>query len=283
MIFLFTKKEIMQFHSFPMDIKKSTITLTFGDRAENHVGMQQIGKMVSIGRGFHLSDLKQISTTFESIGNKTELFDLGLLSDIDDYILAEAYVLVIRNGINAIYEDLKLDTEKYNSNALFNEQASLDIDKKTLLYGRIVNKHARWNLCFDEKAQEPDYQNSKGRIISFENIPLTNTIIQSFPTYFGQKAVHLKGEGNYYYDIKKCGIGFHGDSERRKVIAIRLGQPLDIHFQWFFKNHEIGKRIMIPLEHGDIYLMSEKAVGTDWKEKLFPTLRHATGAKKYIL
>ena len=27
--------------------------------------------------------------------------------------------------------------------------------------------------------------------------------------------------------------------------------------------------------------MSEKAVGTDWKRKKFPTLRHAAGCEKY--
>jgi hypothetical protein len=27
--------------------------------------------------------------------------------------------------------------------------------------------------------------------------------------------------------------------------------------------------------------MSEKAVGTDWKKKVIPTLRHATGAAKF--
>ena len=41
------------------------------------------------------------------------------------------------------------------------------------------------------------------------------------------------GEGNYYYDIKKCGIGFHGDAERRKVVGIRLGDSIPLHFQWF--------------------------------------------------
>jgi hypothetical protein len=30
-----------------------------------------------------------------------------------------------------------------------------------------------------------------------------------------------------------------------------------------------------------MYIMSEKAVGTDWKMKNIPTLRHATGAKKF--
>ena len=30
------------------------ITLTFGDIAENHVGMEQIGQRASKGEGFHL-------------------------------------------------------------------------------------------------------------------------------------------------------------------------------------------------------------------------------------
>jgi 2-hydroxy-3-keto-5-methylthiopentenyl-1-phosphate phosphatase len=37
------------------------------------------------------------------------------------------------------------------------------------------------------------------------------------------------------------------------------------------------------LNDGDIYFMSQKAVGTDWKRKIIPTLRHAAGAKKYLI
>lgn len=36
------------------------------------------------------------------------------------------------------------------------------------------------------------------------------------------------------------------------------------------------------LNNGDIYIMSEKAVGTDWKKKNTLTLRHAAGAPKYL-
>jgi hypothetical protein len=32
---------------------------------------------------------------------------------------------------------------------------------------------------------------------------------------------------------------------------------------------------------GDVYIMSEKTVGTDWKKKTIPTLRHATGCAKF--
>ena len=88
---------------------------------------------------------------------------------------------------------------------------------------------------------------------------------------------------HYYYDKYVCGIGFHGDSERRKVIGIRLGngESTPLHYQWFKNGEAIGERIILQLNGGDIYVMSEKAVGTDWKKRLIYTLRHATGCEKY--
>ena len=55
-----------------------------------------------------------------------------------------------------------------------------------------------------------------------------------------------------------------------------------MHYQWFLNSKPIGKRIKFELNDGDIYFMSKKAVGTDWKRKLIPTLRHAAGCKKYL-
>lgn len=155
------------------------------------------------------------------------------------------------------------------------------MDKKVYMYGRVVNKHARWNLCFDDQSHDPDYEHGKGRVISFEEIPITSKLMKAFPEFFGEKAMDLKGEGNYYYDIRKCGIGFHGDSERRKVIAIRLGASLPLFYQWYKEGKPVGDRIEIELNGGDMYVMNEKAVGTDWKRKKVYTLRHATGCAKF--
>jgi hypothetical protein len=55
-----------------------------------------------------------------------------------------------------------------------------------------------------------------------------------------------------------------------------------LHYQWFYRSKPIGKRIKFDLNDGDIYFMCKKAVGTDWKRKVFPTLRHAAGSKKYL-
>jgi hypothetical protein len=59
-------------------------------------------------------------------------------------------------------------------------------------------------------------------------------------------------QGNHYYDTACCGIGFHGDSERRKVVAVRLGAAFPLQFQWFLRSAPVGKRVNVELQHGDM-------------------------------
>lgn len=132
---------------------------------------------------------------------------------------------------------------------------------------KICNKRARWNICYDNFNQEPDYNKGKGRVVDFNNVPYLNKLIENIKTIIGDKMNDVKCEGNYYYDESKCGIGYHGDTERRKVIGIRLGSSSPIYYQWYKNNNPVGQRIEIPLNKNDIYIMSEKAVGTDWKKK----------------
>ncbi len=262
---------ISAYKHFKMDKSKSTITLTFGDSAENHVGMEQLGKRVEAGNGFTIEDLVVFKAKAEMAGTVAELIQLAEAAPGSP----AAAVLVIRNGVNMLLGN------QGAAEKLFTEQAALNVDKHAFMYGRVVNKHARWNLCFDDFDQEPNYAEGKGRIIDFNKVSLTNKLYGKFEEFFGPKAADLKGEGNYYYDINKCGIGFHGDSERRKVIGVRLGAALPLHYQWFYHREPVGDRIIIPLNGGDIYIMSEKAVGTDWKSSSIYTLRHATGCAKF--
>lgn len=235
-----------------------TFTITFGDVAENHKGMQTIGTMKD---GFSHDDLVNIKTRLEDRQILCELIDLG----------REAYVLVIRNGVNHFIHP-------YTSSDLFNEHNALEKDTKAFMYGRVVNKKARHNLCFSDFSQEPDYENGKGRIVSWPLI--TGILRNSLSELIGDN--DLVSEGNYYYDISKCGIGYHGDSERKRVIGVRLGASMPLVFWWYQKNERVGDRIDLMLNDGDIYIMSEKATGNDWKKRNILTLRHAAGCKKFI-
>jgi hypothetical protein len=150
------------------------------------------------------------------------------------------------------------------------------------MYGRVVNKHARHNLCYADFEQEPDYPNGKGRIVKLTNVPILDSVKLKLSEIIGEKGKELAIEGNNYYDIKQCGIGFHGDSERKKVIGIRVGASIPLVYRWFYKSKNIGHEKRINLNGGDIYIMNEKAVGTDWKKKNIYTLRHAAGAEKFL-
>ena len=112
----------------------------------------------------------------------------------------------------------------------------LDWDKKyyDARTKRVKNKLARVNLCFSKKSQEPDYQNKKGRIIAYKNVPNFLKIMTDLPKFMGKKAKNLKAEGNKYYDLSKTGIGYHGDTERRIVIAFRLGSSMPLALSMVF-------------------------------------------------
>jgi len=243
------------------------ITLTFGDRAENHHGMEIIGQGAE--KGFSLQDLQIMKEAVETnYGVPCNLVNLHVGHGKD---LPEAYLLIIPNGC-------KLNP-LINYDGLCEELIALHWDDKALMKGKVVNKKARHNLCFDNIKQDPDYENGKGTIIAYSDTFYMQNLKNFISRFFN--AGELKGEGNFYYDLSQCGIGFHGDSERKKVIAVRLGTKFPLCFQWFQHFVPISERMVFNLGEGDIYIMSEKAVGTDWKRSSIPTLRHSAGCDKY--
>jgi len=48
-------------------------------------------------------------------------------------------------------------------------------------------------------------------------------------------------------------------------------------FQWYLKSKRVSEQCVIKLEYGDCYIMSDKAVGHDWKKRNKLTLRHGAG------
>lgn len=252
--------------------EKKTYTITFGDVAENHVGMEKIGELHH--RGYSLETLEKVRSRLEGEGVECEMISLHTaLEEEEEEKVEEAYVLVIRRGVQHI-----LKTE--DTREMMEENDKLKMDKHALMRGRVVNKHARWNLCFADEEQEPEYEKGKGRIVSWKHIPLVSRIRQVISEWTSSDEL-LNGEANYYYDIEKCGIGYHGDGERKKVFAVRMGASMPLYFQWYKYSKAIGFRIKVELGDGDMYMMSEKAVGFDWLKRNVATLRHATGCEKY--
>lgn len=250
----------------------ASLSITFGDQAENHKGMQKIGTAAT--QGISVNELSQLFQHYTQQGVMCHHYDLMSGLPIEQRGKLEASILVIRNGLELLF-GIKHDD-------FLKEQLSLPYDTKAFMYGRVCNKDARHNLCFGPFDQDPDYEQGKGRVINFTHLPCLNHIRVNMDKFFGPKTANLVAESNLYHDPKKCGIGFHGDTERRIVVCFRLGVSIPLQYQWFLKHKPIGERINLELNPGDIYIMSEKAVGTDWKSSSFPTLRHAAGAPKFL-
>ncbi len=249
-----------------------TVTITFGDCGENGVGMEKIqitNSAGATGAAFDLEDLEKIKSKFEERECQCELVELHTESGLSSTMVEPAYLLIVRNGLASIIDNA----------ALFSEQLGLEWDSKCYMRGRVVNKHARHNLCFADYSQEPDYESKKGRIYAFSSLPYLEQLKKTLENLTERQG--LVAEGNRYFDVSKCGIGFHGDAERKLVIAVRLGCSMPLHYQWYHRFKPQGKRMDFTLNHGDIYFMSHKAVGTDWRKSSIFTLRHAAGSTKY--
>merc|ERR1712099_129604 len=87
--------------------------------------------------------------------------------------------------------------------------------------------------------------------------------------------------GHYYES--QSGIGFHGDSERKIVVCLSLGRSSTLRYHWRMpgSSDHTHSPVDIQLNHGDVYVMSEKATGFDWRLRSRVRLVHAAGSAKY--
>ena len=245
------------------------ITVTLGDQAENSVHMQKIGKLKE--HGLSEKDMFELVREFR-LGYKCFLHDLTQSREELTHIQG-AYLLVIKNFIG--------DRRKKD---LFNELEALDWDKKKVLKMNdtltIVTSRRSYNLCFSDFEQKPDLENRKGRVVKWDDVPVLKEVKEELENVFQGRCGDLQGEGNYYFDAKKCNIGWHGDEERKVVVGLRVGDDFPLRYQWRKNWKNVGEEMTFTLSGGDVYIMSEKAVGHDWKDKDKYVLTHSAGIQK---
>lgn len=278
------------------------ISLTMAPGGENHRGNQLIGRMPVKGEGFKHSDIDLMADQMRQLCLDVEVLNLNELSgnatikELGDE--DQGRVLIVRNWASKettarIYDECTadhwdskyLDPNKYRTEIVDGEEKRIR--------GKVMNKLARTNLCYVAgMTQEPEYLEGKGRIVDLNEKPALNGEVgilrkelkQALERGNSESKVEINVvEGNRYYDLKKTGIGFHGDTERVVVICLTIGggDNYPMRFNWFKGNMPVGNSIDLRLNDGDLYIMSEKAVGADWKLSGKYTLRHSAGCDKY--
>ena len=246
------------------------ISITYGEVTESRTGMNQNGNVLR--EGFTYEELKGAKKWFKERGCEVKLFHLNKALegvDLDGKEAVDSYVLHVKNGVKCFCDPDKM----------YKEQVALTPDK-TYFDGRrkrVLNMQARYNLTFGENEIGPDIENKVGKQVAFKDVPETEKLRDGLGGVFGEKAMGLRAEGNYYFAPKKCGIGKHGDRERGIVICASLGEPMLMHFEWFYRCKGRGKKVEFTKNHGDLYAMSAHAVGQDWRKSSTWQLRHAVG------
>jgi len=280
---------------------KRAICITNGEQGENHAGMQMLGKGLA-DEGYTLEDALKFKEKFENMGGTAILYDLKeeCLGERKDECNEEAYILKFEDGVNVLFRNkIEKEVEKackkgdiikeklfdiYNAEKLFEEQFTFEWDKKywDTRRSKVLNKNARWNVCYGEEAQEPDYENKKGTVIAYSQCKVMRAWRKELLILIEEFEEDFVAEGNLYYNVLKTGIGFHGDAERRKVVAGNFcdeGVIRELNYIAYLKSERIGKRFRMKLKNGDMYIMIAAAAGTDWKKRKKITFRHAAGVE----
>jgi len=249
----------------PQTSKMSFLTHTFCDCGEGHVGGGRVGQIAE--RGVPAAELREIAEKHPEFCRFVDMTYQG----------HEAGVLVIDGGVDRLIGEGGKERLLAESTAQPFDTTFFNTRKKV-----VQNKHGRRNNCYADFQQDGDIPHGKPTVVAFDGAPEMKTLRGALPAFFGEWAGGLVAETNLYTNVSlaKVGIGFHGDSERRKVIGVRLGAAsTPLRFQWYHRSVPATDEIAIELRDGDMYVMSDKAVGFDWMKSSIPTLRHGTGRK----
>jgi len=221
-----------------------------------------------------IGEMESLKCKLHEQGARVSVFQLNQLLPVHAQNKTEkAQVLVIKNGVSFL-----LQHEDAESKVL-GELERMPKDSTTLMYGRVVNKHARHNNTIGDFDQAPEIAKGKGTVVNLKDYPYMNQMRCAATKLVGSPT-QLVGELNDYFDANLCGIGWHGDLERKYVVGMRMGpgaKGMPLKYQWFHESRAVGDELQIILDAGDIYIMSQKAVGFDWKHSSKYTLRHAAG------
>lgn len=52
-------------------------------------------------------------------------------------------------------------------------------------------------------------------------------------------------------------------------MGVRIGEQFPLFYQWYIKGEKVGDCVEFKLNDGDMYIMEENAVGTNWKKEIF--------------
>lgn len=255
----------------PWTPDKERYSITWGETAIVHVGGPEIGGRRAVG--FSVAELNAIAASVRVQGGVAELVPLH--PALPDYFqrdpALEAATLVIRDGVDFLFGAEGM------ADTLLNEQRQVLYDDHFFGHGSCKRKLKRHNIVFGDVGVKHSADYSQPTVVAFDTVPFLE-MFRGELAKLGPKAAGLFAEGNHY-NHEKSGIGYHGDGERKTVICCSLGASMRLRYHWRLpgsSEHALPP-VDLTVNHGDVYIMSEKATGWDWTSRSRVRLVHAAG------
>lgn len=214
-----------------------------------------------------------------------ELYDLKAALGGDERVdvsklpeVREAAVLVMRGFADHVLGAGQIAKMEHELESMKRDGLT---DSKALMRGAVKNKNARHNNVIADFEQKPCIEKGRGTVVPFHKYGALRNM-RNMAAMWMQQDFPLVAEQNRYFDVASCGIGWHGDAERDVVWGLRVGKAtaaMPLMFNAWHRNEPIGPKTVIKLQPGDVYVMSNVAVGKDWHCSSRVTWRHAAGAR----
>lgn len=236
-------------------------TLTFSDSSD----AKRTGKL-----GFSIAELQKVQKEFEKKGFTCELIDLNIVLPPAHVIVdtPKARVLIIRQGVRDFGTGSDAD-------GILQKLKTLPWDDRVWFKHKPVKNPMRHHLRFGEV----EYNSDEGHVVALKSIPDIVRIRQTLNEMYSYRGVEFDVEGDRFYNPETCGREPWGDQDRRFVVGVQLGAMMKMAFTWYYHESPFSQPVVIELQHGDIFMLSDKAVGHDVNRKAIATLRRTCGCQ----
>lgn len=180
------------------------VSLTFANRGENEKGMEIIG-----GPPSKLVNMDILKAAKMQWTGEAELYDLSAMVDQD--LVSKnsgggSGILVLRQFAQRLLGE---DAPDHIEHELEVQKHNGKIDTKALIRGQVKNKNARHNNVMAHFDQASEHAAGKGTVVKIKDYPFINALT-SHAAMWMQQDNPLICEQNRYFDVKSCGIGWHG-------------------------------------------------------------------------
>lgn len=251
-----------------------SITISLSESVSHGNDMWRIGSKAN--RGFTNEDIMRVYRSLPE--GSCELVNLKDFLPKTLYDIPDAFILIIRNQLkekaDRIYNPM-ISIEGNNEQGVI---TGVEWDSQRFSGNKIVENTLNKKLLFLDIGEYYKYPfnqfERRGTIYNIRRLPELLDVTTSLSNLM---MIPFYVEGTNYYNTSECYTPLSQNKESKCQLNIHLGTSLPLHFRWYHLNMAVSDLKSIQINHGDIYLMNEIALGNVKESKTKLYLKHGMG------